>query len=81
MPVPLAMDPEDVERGTLLPLDSPKEQTLAHDISEAADVPSELAAFGIPLYTYHEIPAFLKGNPYITAGYRAHLDPQLCVKR
>jgi len=43
--------------------------------------PTSVGPFGIPLYSYHEIPSFLKGNPYITDGYRAHLPPDLCVKR
>lgn len=36
---------------------------------------------GIRLYTYEQIPVFLKDNPYITDGYRAHLPSRLCIKR
>uniref|UniRef100_A0A9J8AAA2 Progestin and adipoQ receptor family member 3 n=1 Tax=Cyprinus carpio carpio TaxID=630221 RepID=A0A9J8AAA2_CYPCA len=36
---------------------------------------------GIRLYTYEQIPVFLKENPYITDGYRAHLPSKLCLKR
>ncbi|XP_046717388.1 progestin and adipoQ receptor family member 3b isoform X2 [Silurus meridionalis] len=35
---------------------------------------------GIRLYTYEQIPVFLKENPYITDGYRAHLPSRLCLK-
>ncbi|XP_022622311.1 progestin and adipoQ receptor family member 3-like isoform X2 [Seriola dumerili] len=34
----------------------------------------------IRLYTYEQIPLFLKENPYITDGYRAHLPSKLCLK-
>ncbi|XP_061589428.1 progestin and adipoQ receptor family member 3-like [Cololabis saira] len=34
----------------------------------------------IRLYTYEQIPLFLKENPYITDGYRAHLPSTLCLK-
>ncbi|XP_069711159.1 progestin and adipoQ receptor family member 3 isoform X2 [Phaenicophaeus curvirostris] len=35
---------------------------------------------GIRLYTYEQIPVFLKDNPYITDGYRAFLPSRLCLK-
>uniref|UniRef100_A0A8C3SHY8 Progestin and adipoQ receptor family member 3 n=1 Tax=Chelydra serpentina TaxID=8475 RepID=A0A8C3SHY8_CHESE len=35
---------------------------------------------GIRLYTYEQIPVFLKDNPYITDGYRAYLPSRLCLK-
>uniref|UniRef100_A0A8C9RSH0 Progestin and adipoQ receptor family member IIIa n=5 Tax=Scleropages formosus TaxID=113540 RepID=A0A8C9RSH0_SCLFO len=35
---------------------------------------------GIRLYTYDQIPGFLKENPYITDGYRAYLPSRLCIK-
>lgn len=35
----------------------------------------------IRLYTYEQIPVFLKENPYITDGYRAHLPSKLCLRR
>ncbi|KAL4623272.1 progestin and adipoQ receptor family member 3 isoform X1 [Arapaima gigas] len=35
---------------------------------------------GIRLYTYDQIPNFLKENPYITDGYRAYLPSRLCIK-
>ncbi|CAL8334045.1 unnamed protein product [Arctogadus glacialis] len=35
---------------------------------------------GIRLYTYEQIPAFLRENPYITDGYRAYLPSRLCIK-
>ncbi|XP_056141462.1 progestin and adipoQ receptor family member 3-like isoform X2 [Lampris incognitus] len=34
----------------------------------------------IRLYTYEQIPLFLRDNPYITDGYRAHLSSKLCLK-
>lgn len=36
---------------------------------------------GIRLYTYEQVPGFLKENPYITDGYRAYLTSKLCIKR
>ncbi|KAJ3580669.1 hypothetical protein NHX12_034275, partial [Muraenolepis orangiensis] len=35
---------------------------------------------GIRLYTYEQIPAFLRENPYLTDGYRAYLTSRLCIK-
>ncbi|XP_069092908.1 progestin and adipoQ receptor family member 3 isoform X3 [Pleurodeles waltl] len=35
---------------------------------------------GIRLYTYEQIPVYLKDNPYITDGYRAYLPTRLCLK-
>ncbi|XP_051475165.1 progestin and adipoQ receptor family member 3 isoform X3 [Apus apus] len=35
---------------------------------------------GIRLYTYEQIPVFLKDNPYITDGYRAYLPSRLCLR-
>ncbi|XP_064632146.1 progestin and adipoQ receptor family member 3-like [Lineus longissimus] len=34
----------------------------------------------IELYKYNDIPGFLKGNPYVTQGYRAFLPFSACVK-
>lgn len=34
----------------------------------------------IKLFDYHDIPYFLRGNPYITRGYRAFLSFRMCVK-
>ncbi|XP_040052950.2 progestin and adipoQ receptor family member 3 isoform X2 [Gasterosteus aculeatus] len=34
----------------------------------------------IRLYTYEQIPLFLKENPFITGGYRAHLPSKLCLR-
>uniref|UniRef100_A0A8C4X205 Progestin and adipoQ receptor family member IIIa n=1 Tax=Eptatretus burgeri TaxID=7764 RepID=A0A8C4X205_EPTBU len=39
-----------------------------------------LAPRTIRLYTYEQIPWHLKGNPYITDGYRAFLPSRLCIK-
>lgn len=36
---------------------------------------------GIRLYTYEQIPVFLRDNPYITDGYRAYLPSRLCLRR
>ena len=33
------------------------------------------------LYTYNEVPPFLKGNPFITHGYRLYLPTGVCFKR
>ncbi|KAM9539523.1 progestin and adipoQ receptor family member 3-like isoform 1-T2 [Salvelinus alpinus] len=35
---------------------------------------------GIRLYTFEQIPLFMKENPYITDGYRARLQSKLCLK-
>ena len=35
----------------------------------------------IPLYGYSDVPEFLKGNPYVTNGYRVSLPFSLCLKR
>ena len=35
----------------------------------------------IPLYKYHEIPPFLKDNPYVMDGYRSLLPFSTCLKR
>ncbi|XP_034085129.1 progestin and adipoQ receptor family member 3-like [Gymnodraco acuticeps] len=34
----------------------------------------------IRLYTYEQIPLFLRENPFITDGYRAHLPSKLCLR-
>ncbi|XP_054628275.1 progestin and adipoQ receptor family member 3a isoform X2 [Dunckerocampus dactyliophorus] len=39
-----------------------------------------LVPSGIRLYTYEQIPGFLRENPYITDGYRAYLPSRLCIK-
>ena len=36
---------------------------------------------GIELYSYHEIPHFLQGNPYVVSGYRVNLSKSMCYKR
>ena len=35
----------------------------------------------VRLYAYSEVPTFLKGNPFITHGYRLYLPTGLCFKR
>ncbi|KAL0193096.1 hypothetical protein M9458_011392, partial [Cirrhinus mrigala] len=41
----------------------------------------ELGSYqGIRLYTYEQVPGFLRENPYITDGYRAYLTSRLCIK-
>lgn len=35
----------------------------------------------VKLYDYHDVPYFLRGNPYITSGYRAFLSVRMCMKR
>ena len=35
----------------------------------------------IPLYKYHEIPLFLKSNPYVVDGYTSLLPFSTCLKR
>jgi predicted membrane channel-forming protein YqfA (hemolysin III family) len=79
------MEDRDAERGLLGSGQEPRQQTIPREIDNhlaglEASTPCTIAPFGIPLYTYREIPPFLKGNPYITDGYRAHLSPELCAK-
>ena len=68
------------------------EKGLSHDLSSLLDLlpvlapidaetPLTIAGFGIPLYPYREVPSFLRGNPYITEGYRAYLSNEMCIKR
>lgn len=48
---------------------------------EAGSVPYTRVAFGIPLYTYHQVPTFLKWNPGIKEGYRVGLPMGMCFRR
>ena len=66
----------------------PPNQTIAREVlvsqyddDDDAGVPYTRTSFGIPLYTYDDIPNFLKGNPYIVCGYRADIPTSLCIKR
>uniref|UniRef100_A0A3Q3DSI3 Progestin and adipoQ receptor family member IIIb n=1 Tax=Hippocampus comes TaxID=109280 RepID=A0A3Q3DSI3_HIPCM len=34
----------------------------------------------IKLYTFEQLPMYLRENPYITDGYRAHLPSKLCLR-
>ncbi|XP_061655651.1 progestin and adipoQ receptor family member 3-like isoform X2 [Phyllopteryx taeniolatus] len=34
----------------------------------------------IRLYTFEQLPMYLRENPYITDGYRAHLPSKLCLR-
>ncbi|XP_065903323.1 progestin and adipoQ receptor family member 3-like isoform X2 [Dysidea avara] len=69
----------DLEKGQFLV--SPTQQSIARD-----DVTSSVKSTpiggknGIPLYHYHDLPLFLRGNPYITSGYRAYLPTDMCIK-
>ncbi len=74
------MTDPDLEKGLPLEVETPRKQTIARGDDAGADGGPPYA-FGIPLYTYHDLPSFLKGNPYITDGYRVHLDAEMCVKR
>ncbi|XP_031572377.1 progestin and adipoQ receptor family member 3-like [Actinia tenebrosa] len=42
--------------------------------------PQPIPDKAIKLYEYHEIPYFLRGNAYITDGYRAYLNSKWCIK-
>ena len=66
----------------------PANQTIAREVlvsqydgDDDTGVPYTRTSFGIPLYTYDDIPNFLKGNPYIVCGYRADIPTSLCIKR
>lgn len=70
-------------------LQPPVQQKISRDIiimcpGGTADSPPPLAqktSYGVPLYSYQQVPPYLKGNPHITFGYRAHIPVGLCVKR
>lgn len=64
----------------------PQNQAIARGATQQEEagegaVPYARTTFGIPLYTYHEIPSFLKGNPDIKEGYRAGLPAAMCLRR
>ena len=59
----------------------PQSQTIARDVMASTSLAHEVASFGIRLYSYSDAPHYLQGNPHITAGYRAHLSTEMCVKR
>ncbi len=67
--------------------DEPEAQEFSREelavIGKEKDIskPYTRTTFGIPLYTYEEIPIFLKGNPHVLCGYRSKLPIDLCVKR
>jgi hypothetical protein len=71
-----AVDSLMMEEG----LSSPRVQVLIREPSRDHHVVHTLTT-PIPLYSYHEIPSYLKGNPYITCGYRADVSLPLCFKR
>lgn len=70
------MDEGDAERGLSDDIGSPADPLMTRD----AGTPLTIARFGIPLYPYHAVPSFLKGNSYITEGYRAFLSDEMCIK-
>lgn len=59
----------------------PPEQTIVRDVTDPTTLGIATNLLGIPLYGYNQVPSFLRGNPHITDGYRAHLSTELCVKR
>ena len=81
-PVSLS-DPYNVQ------LHSPTGQILSRETSQKTtnddnvicNGPYTRTTFGIPLYMYQDIPPYMKGNPYITCGYRADIPTDMCVKR
>lgn len=74
------MQGTDVHASKDLEKVGPPVQTIVRDITDpTSGVASNL--LGIPLYGYNQLPHFLRGNPHITEGYRAHLSTELCVKR
>lgn len=69
-------------------LQSPRQQRISRDVIYVSGLeiesqpPSPLSnSYGVPLYTYQQIPPYLRGNPHITLGYRAHIPVGLCMKR
>lgn len=42
--------------------------------------PFPLESKTVALYDYHDVPYFLRGNPYVTSGYRAFLSFRMCIK-
>ena len=67
----------DLEKNELLL--SPTQQSIARD--DVTPSTKSTGKNGIPLYHYRDLPLFLRGNPYITSGYRAYLPTDMCIKR
>ncbi|XP_077572193.1 progestin and adipoQ receptor family member 3a [Stigmatopora nigra] len=67
--------------GTMPPHKGQKSSQTAHYIELGGyQYWPVLVPRGIRLYTYEQIPGYLRENPYITDGYRAYLPSRLCIK-
>nr|XP_020484111.2 progestin and adipoQ receptor family member 3-like [Labrus bergylta] len=67
--------------GPAMPQKAPKSAQTSHYIELGGyQYWPVLVPRGIRLYTYEQIPVFLRENPYITDGYRAYLPSRLCIK-
>lgn len=55
-------------------IDQSIESTLSSGLCDISDR-------DITLHNYASIPEYLKGNPYVTDGYRVSLPFTLCLKR
>ena len=58
-------------------LDKEIDQSLQNTLSSSL---CDVSDKDIPLHTYSNIPEFLKGNPYVTDGFRVSLPFTLCLK-
>ena len=74
--------PADPSTGPVMPQKLQKNAQTGHYIELGGyQYWPVLVPRGIRLYTYEQIPVFLRENPYITDGYRAYLPSRLCIKR
>jgi hypothetical protein len=70
------------EKGRVLA--PPFSHMLRHIKDEDEEEPVSPSTSGVGhavrLYHYNELPNFLRGNPFITSGYRVYLPTRLCLK-
>ena len=67
-----------VKRESYQILDIEMDQSLESTLSSGL---CDITDKDVPLHSYSNIPEFLKGNPYVTDGYRVSLPFTLCLKR
>ncbi|XP_003382442.1 PREDICTED: progestin and adipoQ receptor family member 3-like [Amphimedon queenslandica] len=58
----------------------PHHITITDDEGDERRPSRSISRYGVPLYNYQQIPPYLKGNPYIFGGYRAHIPIGLCMR-
>lgn len=67
-----------VKRESYQILDIEIDQSIESTLSSGL---CDISERDITLHNYSNIPEFLKGNPYVTDGYRVSLPFTLCLKR